>query len=123
MDIFKERSYMQNIKSTSRQSETLVIQKNDFFETLTSILSNNGATGGAQIQFTTEETNEIEHCIQLTPKIPSMYAVRHVETLFASLLENIEQQNEPSQQTLTQEKSTSFMENNDGLAPIREEPN
>lgn len=49
MDIFKERSYMQNIKSTSRQSETLVIQKNDFFETLTSILSNNGATGGAQI--------------------------------------------------------------------------
>jgi len=52
-----------------------------------------------------------------------MYAVRHVETLFAALLENIEQQTEPSQKTITQEKSASFMENNDGLAPIREEPN
>ena len=51
MDIFKSRSYMQNIKSKSRQSETLVIQKNDFFELINNMLSesllNNGTTGGA----------------------------------------------------------------------------
>ena len=37
MDIFKARSYKQNIKSKSRQSETLVIQKSDFFEMMNSM--------------------------------------------------------------------------------------
>ena len=37
--------------------------------------------------FTQEEIREIEQCVQLTPKIPSMYAIRHIETLFEAVLD------------------------------------
>ena len=82
MDIFKSRSHKQSIKSSSRQSETQVIQKDDFYQILTSELPANGA----KIDFSPEEMSEIESCVQLTPKIPTMYAIRHVETLFAAIL-------------------------------------
>ena len=82
MDIFRARSHKQSIKSSSRQSETQVIQKDDFFQILTCELPQNGA----QIEFSPEEMSEIENCVQLTPKIPTMYAVRHIETLLAAIL-------------------------------------
>ena len=40
LDVFKGRSYMQNIKSKSRMSETLVIQQSDFFEVIGTMSAN-----------------------------------------------------------------------------------
>ena len=87
MDIVIAKSYKQNIKSKSRQSETLVIQKKDFFELIDSFINQgrleSGETGGGTVShFTDQELKDIEHCIQLTPKIPYLYAIRHIETLF-----------------------------------------
>ena len=42
-----------------------------------------GETGGGTVShFTDQELRDIEQCIQLTPKIPYLYAIRHIETLF-----------------------------------------
>ena len=43
MGIFTSHSYKQNIKSKSRQSETLVIQKNDFYNLLNQMIQNESA--------------------------------------------------------------------------------
>lgn len=90
IDIFKSKSYKQNIKSKSRQSETLVIQKNDFFDIVNSMLTNSKGTAQADPsrgQLTPEEMLQIEELVLLTPKIKSMYAMRHIENLFQTLFQ------------------------------------
>lgn len=126
MDIFKGKSYKQNIKSKSRQSETLVIQKTDFFELVSSMLNEtqSGATGSTSLQFTSEEVSEIETCIQLTPKFSTMYAIRHIETLFQSLLETANPQEVDERDGVTSKEEGSMQQTiqQDGdLTPIREE--
>lgn len=98
MDIFKAKSYKQNIKSKSRQSETLVISKQDFFDLIRSTLSqaspanperHQGSQKPELLGFSGEDIDAIEQCVQLTPKFPAMYAVRHIETLFQALIETV----------------------------------
>ena len=67
MDIFKARSYKQNIKSKSRQSETLVIQKTEFFDAIKKMSirpkNENGEEDVPTIAFTETEMKDIEACI------------------------------------------------------------
>ena len=65
MDIIKSRSFMQKIKSKHRVSETLVIDKKDFFELINSILAvcgPNKDTGQVDkmAKFNSEQVREIE---------------------------------------------------------------
>lgn len=70
-----------------------MIQKNDFYNLLNQMISSEGTMGGESAteltEFSKEEIREIEQCVQLTPKIPSMYAIRHIETLFDTVLEQV----------------------------------
>ena len=63
MEIFKSRSYKQNIKSKSRQSETLVIQKSDFFELVNSMINDSDKADNISLVFSDEESREIEQCV------------------------------------------------------------
>ena len=65
MDIIKSRSYMQKIKSKHRVSETLVIDKKDFFELINSILAVCGPNKDTEqekkkFKFNSEQEREIE---------------------------------------------------------------
>ena len=100
MDIFKSRSYMQKIKSKHRVSETLVIDKKDFFDLVNSLLAVCGPNKDSErsqkkIMFNSDQVREIESCVQLTPKKPSMFAIRHVESLFQVLIDAVHS-NSPS---------------------------
>ena len=103
MDIIKSRSYMQKIKSKHRVSETLVIENKDFFELIGNMLATRDPSKKHPHQFekskifTQEQIKEIESCVQLTPKKPNMFAIRHVESLFQVLMELIQNPEGPSQ--------------------------
>ena len=58
-----------------------MIDKPDVMELLNSMIKDE-----PPLEFTEKEMREVQLCLQLTPKMPSMYSIHHIENLFKALL-------------------------------------